>query len=938
MGKRLELLLLFIILLLIRAPQVSAQTALTWLEALNNQAIILAEFNGTGAFGAHPLLNLSVINRSTEELAVRIEPGDIIYPAEPGTCAIVLAGLQDSIILPVSETPFHLELDGYCLDIPENGVLSNPGPEITYLPLNYGGRAAVSVLDILMRARQRELGNDYATQLAIWQAQTDQSLEELAAQIGANPDLYRDKVAYLMGGSELPLMNPPQNTATAETVSPEGPVTATATPAAPALVLAGVNITPVQLLFFAGGTLLFLMLLGLFLRQSRGNSSRGVPVSRRPSVAKTPAPPNPDPQLATPAPVPQVRCYICGEIGHTSAECPRNKPRIGLAPSRSNPTIPTLGGNGAPDGVRGDLPAPPVAGVVSNSMPPVSPYGANTGHSRNQPPLESTISVSTATTRRYKTEPVFNQGASVGSDETIADSTGYIYRLFVDGVQQIDMPDGGGLLARESFKRNVITLKRGSVSTPHALLKIQDGLATLKDLRSLNGTFVNGQRIDSETELRDRSVIRFGSDLEYIVDLKWRVLRAKDKKVPDQSFAGDDLWLITRTSHNLHSLALPDQPQLSNPHLLIRPHRRETPLTIELRDLGSSNDTLIGEKGISLRDKHTFIADGLIKFRIGTVSYTLEARPADRRDLPPQIGKHRILGQIYRGEMASIFTTQDAKVVKIPNLQSSYSKEIVLEGIRREIEIAGQGFKHEHLLLAEETGHDDTQQLPYLVLPYIDGGDLEQCLRHLRENGGERNLSLIQIKALFGALFGGLNALHKQRWVHCDLKPSNVMLDATGQVYLIDFGSATRPGEPGVSGTMGYSAPEVLQKGRSVDQRADVFSLGRLLFEVLTGKEPPQLDFSVPFPSGQDQTRSDNVLADVQARTLASIPPNLKEFGDIILKATAIRVDARYDNIPAMQSDLERVFAGPTAQALLAQSTDDLAALVTQCTQTRDQN
>jgi DNA-binding beta-propeller fold protein YncE len=129
---------------------------------------------------------------------------------------------------------------------------------------------------------------------------------------------------------------------------------------------------------------------------------------------------------------------------------------------------------------------------------------------------------------------------------------------------------------------------------------------------------------------------------------------------------------------------------------------------------------------------------------------------------------------------------------------------------------------------------DASEQL-FIAMRYVEGNDLKQLLR-------DGPLSVERTIEVCGQVAQALDFAHERGLVHRDVKPSNVLLDARGHVYLTDFGLTKRLAEPrmvepGLFGTIDYVAPEQI-RGDGVDRRADVYSLGCLLCECLTG-EPP---------------------------------------------------------------------------------------------------
>jgi YVTN family beta-propeller protein len=153
----------------------------------------------------------------------------------------------------------------------------------------------------------------------------------------------------------------------------------------------------------------------------------------------------------------------------------------------------------------------------------------------------------------------------------------------------------------------------------------------------------------------------------------------------------------------------------------------------------------------------------------------------------------------------------------------------------RETELA-MSLEHPNVVPIYDAGDVDTQL--YLAMRLVDGADLGKLLR------SEGPLDAARALAICRQVAGALDAAHAQGLVHRDVKPSNVLLDGNDHVYLADFGLTRRLDEPEAElgpgssiGTPAYLAPEQLE-GKAVDARADVYSLGCVLFECLAGTPP----------------------------------------------------------------------------------------------------
>ena len=211
------------------------------------------------------------------------------------------------------------------------------------------------------------------------------------------------------------------------------------------------------------------------------------------------------------------------------------------------------------------------------------------------------------------------------------------------------------------------------------------------------------------------------------------------------------------------------------------------------------------------------------------------------RELAPgtMLGGCRIDGVVGRGGMGVVYRAHQldldrdvaVKVIAPELLEDPQNRERFL----REARAAG-AVDHPNVVPVHGVGLEDGRT--YLVMRYVAGDDLRTVVL------GEGAFEPRRAAAIAAQLGDALDAIHRAGYVHRDVKPQNVMLDATGHVYLSDFGLAkqalatagpTRPEE--WVGTLDYVAPEQI-RGERVDARADVYALGGVLYFMLTGRVP----------------------------------------------------------------------------------------------------
>jgi serine/threonine-protein kinase len=194
-----------------------------------------------------------------------------------------------------------------------------------------------------------------------------------------------------------------------------------------------------------------------------------------------------------------------------------------------------------------------------------------------------------------------------------------------------------------------------------------------------------------------------------------------------------------------------------------------------------------------------------------------------------------VLGEGAIGVVFKATREQDGVVVALKVLKKLLSEnEIYRQRLTREARVA-QEVRNPHLVPILESG--EALGYHYLAVGYVQGGSLEDRLK------AEGRLPLHECLRLTAEVASGLDALHAHDIVHRDVKPSNIMLDASGRAALTDFGLAkgpaytvlTKPGQ--VMGTLAYLAPELI-RGEQASPASDLYALGCIVYECLAGAPP----------------------------------------------------------------------------------------------------
>jgi serine/threonine protein kinase/formylglycine-generating enzyme required for sulfatase activity len=259
------------------------------------------------------------------------------------------------------------------------------------------------------------------------------------------------------------------------------------------------------------------------------------------------------------------------------------------------------------------------------------------------------------------------------------------------------------------------------------------------------------------------------------------------------------------------------------------------------------------------------------------------------------LGRYRIEVKLGGGTFGVVYRGRDdtlgrAVAIKMPR------PELVeaLGGVDNYIQEARvlAGLEHPHIVPVHDVGHTD-DGLCYVVYGFVEGSDLKGCL-------AQRRFTLAEAARLAAAIAEALQHAHQKGIYHRDVKPANILVDARGKAYLADFGLALRHQDygqgPTFAGTPAYMSPEQARReSHRVDGRADIFSLGAVFFELLTGQRA--------FQGTADQVRDRIARGDVRPpRQLDSgIPSELQR---ICLRALARLVSDRYTTAADMADDL----------------------------------
>src|SRR6266446_1421653 len=270
--------------------------------------------------------------------------------------------------------------------------------------------------------------------------------------------------------------------------------------------------------------------------------------------------------------------------------------------------------------------------------------------------------------------------------------------------------------------------------------------------------------------------------------------------------------------------------------------------------------------------------------------------------------RYEILQILGEGGMGAVYKAMDREL----------SRPVALKVIRPDL--AGNQaildrFKQE-LLLAREVTHKnviriydlgEAEGMKFITMEYVEGKDLRTLIHEQTKLAPEEAVEIMQ------QVCRALEAAHSVGIIHRDLKPQNVMRDKSGRILVMDFGLARTLEGDGMTqtgalvGTMDYMSPEQAL-GKDLDQRSDVFALGLILYELLTGKMPYKADSAVASLLKRTQERA----APVSSHD-AAIP---RQLSDIVGKCMEPDVELRYQTSAEILADLEAWQGGRAAATL----------------------
>jgi serine/threonine protein kinase len=241
-------------------------------------------------------------------------------------------------------------------------------------------------------------------------------------------------------------------------------------------------------------------------------------------------------------------------------------------------------------------------------------------------------------------------------------------------------------------------------------------------------------------------------------------------------------------------------------------------------------------------------------------------------------GHYKVMQKLGEGGMGEVFLAEDTKLnrqVALKFLPSQFASEESFKArFKREAQAAA-ALNHPNIITIHEVSEYEGR--PYIAMEYVEGQSLKGLI-------GKKDMTINQVFDIAIQICEGLTKAHQQGIVHRDVKPQNILVDKDGRARILDFGLARLEREAMITrtgstvGTVAYMSPEQA-RGERVDQRSDIFSLGVVLYEMIT--------LQTPFRGEHEAAMMNSILSDTPeplARYKADVPQELERIVDKALR------------------------------------------------------
>lgn len=283
-------------------------------------------------------------------------------------------------------------------------------------------------------------------------------------------------------------------------------------------------------------------------------------------------------------------------------------------------------------------------------------------------------------------------------------------------------------------------------------------------------------------------------------------------------------------------------------------------------------------------------------------------------DVPAHIFPgYKILGKVHRGGQGTVYKAIQESTGKTVAIKVLHAGALAGAGskarFQREVAVLAK-LNHPHIVAVQDSG--SVEDVHYFVMEYVEGEHLDVYAEH----SGSDQRALLR---LFATICDAVNAAHLRGVIHRDLKPSNIRVGSDGRPRIVDFGLAKEEADDSESqqvtvtgqfvGSLPWASPEQASgTGNAVDVRTDVYALGVILYQLLTGRFPYEV-------VGNMRDVLDNILRAIPA------PPSTvsrrvdDEIETIVLKCLQKEPERRYQNAGELGRDLHRYLAGEPIEA-----------------------
>ena len=382
-----------------------------------------------------------------------------------------------------------------------------------------------------------------------------------------------------------------------------------------------------------------------------------------------------------------------------------------------------------------------------------------------------------------------------------------LYRDIQNNFIEIELPLEGGIFGYGAD--NFIILDAVGVSGKHMRLSAVEDRLFIEDLQSLNGTYINQKLLSEKKQLFDGDQVQIG-----LLQLRFNA-------------TGFNSWSITaeKPSNSIFSV---DQYELTEFQ--------------ETEEEFSTAVTVIASPEIKAAIKSGNIS-ALQAVDEFSNSQVVSSGTRFSLENLKTLGKYKIVKKIGKGGMGVVFLARHKvlnsyRALKVLPHSVKEENYDFYERFMREARIASD-IRHPNIVGVMDAEADVEQDVSYIVMEFIDGGNLRRILKI------QKKLPEIQVLLIARSIAAALKGIAEHNIIHRDIKPDNIMFTRHGEVKLADLGIAKNDNDDAnitqsdaMIGTPAYLSPEQIENPKEVDIRSDIYSLGATLYEMLTGSPP----------------------------------------------------------------------------------------------------